>query len=951
LVNPQPSTVSSKPVDVTFFRNYPTEVVSLTTTDPFGPAAATLTFHSITILDALGHNDLSWCIPEANVDIMWMSPQTDISGATIWDSSVSYVVGNIVNFGGVYYKNISAVTSATTPDADTTHWSYFDPAGAPLYTWEGYFVSFEFGEEDAGSTLTIQCNGAMKQMDNYLAYPEYLIQPMSYEFAIERQFDTSRRSDSRMRDCIPFKETAKTDSNFAFMRNSAGYAFDPANFKLNGSDAVYTNIVSKYFLPINLHKGDIWSLMLTRSTGNFEPVLSTYIQNLLSSMQTSTGSFSLMLGAGRQPYFKHRTRLTQPASDTLYVDLLWPGVKVSATQDYTQKINVVYGKGKALNGDAFSNLVFDADGAKSHYEPFAYKDVNYPRTKANASYDKNRMSKEVQLNFYDGLSASDAVSVAKKTLDMHSNPGITGTLTLTTDPQLFDGTGVPRQTLTAGRTVVIKNIFGNSQGILFHITEHNYSSDGSSVSLTFDSKYRDQLTVQEIRKRGRDSLVIPRLLGVGQFAPNIDDLLFPWSYEQGSGYVPLGSQNLWKLINKAGNNTGNFPWTTLTGSFSPKVLNAAAKKHSSSSPYAGIYGPASKTNADKNWSAPVPVMFSAKGTITSVRFAAFKADGTPYNVPFHVSLWYENAPGLSYTTTPSIPTPDNHPFQLTNNIYSNTGKKLHAVLTMGITEGTGNLKGTVTATLKFSSAAKDTLISLSKTVTPIMIKDAKYISKGTDRTNKWFSNITVDVTNFKVTFPVDKTLAVSMTRAGGPKVLTETVKEIYVMSNWKTTPAALHMIPAGFTYTWAQHYPFYKGAWEKTSVEGVEVSDYSYTSANTPIAAWGNFYEQAGYYPATGGNAQTPSYAPPTGQFADETPFSYDFTSQTISNVIPQNTPTENTGYKKSTGHYSTEGIKHVTGSAMFYCDQEWDSSQNKLVPRKESVYFIGRLYRQPPGA
>ena len=931
IVDPLPSSLQDKSVDVTIFRGFPTNVESLSTTDPFGPASATITFGGITLLDSIGSGELDWLVPEANVDIIWMSPQINISAATQWNSSTNYSVGNIVNFSNNYYRNILAGVSATRPNTDTARWEYFDPAGTPLYTWEGYFVSFEFGEEDAGSTLTVQCNGAMKQMDNYLAYPEYLTQPMSYEFAIERQFDKNRRLDSRMKDCIPFKQTAKTDPSFAFLANDPQYVYTPTVY--TSKDAVYLRTMSNYFTPIGLKKGDIFSGMLTRSTGNFDPVLSTYIQNLLTSMQTANGSISLMLGTGRQPFFKHRTRLTTPSTETLIVDLLWPGVKISLTQDFTQKINVVYGKGKALNGDSFSNLVFDADGSKSRYEPFAAKAENYPQSPStNRSFNANIMSKETQINFYDGLNAADAKIVATKALDVFADPGITGQITLTTDPKLNNGSGFARQKITAGSTILVQGLFGNRYGIMFHITEHSYSSDNDTVTLTIDSKYRDQLTVQEVRKRGKDSLVIARLLGLGQYQPNIDDLLFPWSYEQGSGFVPLQSKHIWDVANKDGKTVvGSYPWLGLTKKYTPAKNNVVGKKDSSKNEYA-VIGKADTTNANNNWSAPIPVMFSAKGTIHSVRFAAYKKDGTPYNVPFHVSLWYENAPGLNYTVTPALTT--ELPFQLTTTNKAN-GTKLAATLTLGIVEGTGARVGTVTATLKFSSNAKTMLTALSKTVTPILIKDSKNI---TGAGNQWFSDIAVNLTKFTITFPVDKDIAVSMTRTGGKKVLTETVKKIYVQSKVATTPRALGLIPAGFSYDWGQHYPFYPGAWEKTTPEGNEVADWSFTAANTPIVGWGNYFEQAGYYPNSGGNAQTVSYQPPTGQFVDDTPFSYDFISQSGGPIV-QDTPSVN-------ATYSTD---QVTGTALFYCDQEWDG--NKLVPRKQNVYFIGRMYRQPPGA
>jgi hypothetical protein len=99
IVDPKPSTYTNEAVDVTFVRGAATTVTNLSTTDPFGPAAATLIFTSVTLLDTPGTGDLSWLVPEANVDICWMSPQT--------------------------------------PGVDQTEADI-------LYRWEGYFVSFEY---------------------------------------------------------------------------------------------------------------------------------------------------------------------------------------------------------------------------------------------------------------------------------------------------------------------------------------------------------------------------------------------------------------------------------------------------------------------------------------------------------------------------------------------------------------------------------------------------------------------------------------------------------------------------------------------------------------------------------------------------------------------------------------------------------------------------------------
>ena len=120
--------------DVTFFRDAPVQINSMSTVDPFGAASAQVTFPAITFLDRGGSGDLDWLIPNSNIDI-------------------------------VYY------------DSETrrpTQWA-----------WEGFIVSEEIEAE--GRTVT--CKGALFQLDNFLAYPTYPQQPIPYELLIKQSFD------------------------------------------------------------------------------------------------------------------------------------------------------------------------------------------------------------------------------------------------------------------------------------------------------------------------------------------------------------------------------------------------------------------------------------------------------------------------------------------------------------------------------------------------------------------------------------------------------------------------------------------------------------------------------------------------------------------------------------------------------------------------------------------
>jgi hypothetical protein len=558
----------SSALDVTFVRGAPTLVESLETSDPFGPTTATLAFPSITMLDRLGAGDIPWCGPETDVDICWFTPYSD----------------------------------------------------TPMYRWEGYFASFDFSASGSESMLTVTCRGAMFQVDNWLAKPEYVYQPIPYEVAISRAF--SQVADSRL-SALSVEWPSWWRKTFSL----EDYADQPL-----------------YLRPVGVEDGANWSGYITRSTGSFDPSLTGYIQGLLANMHTEFGQFTVTLDQGRRPVLRHRDRGTTPTQDTLVIDALQPGVDMNFTRDFTQQLNVVYGQGKSINGSTFSGMKVSADGTRITYEPYAYRREVYP-TDMNDWYDRSVMRKEVSLSFFEGVSEDEAQQIARSHLQRFSDPGITGSITLSSSAQYENGY-LPWFLITAGRTILVKGLFGVPEGVLFHITEASVSE--GSVSLTVDSKFRDQLTVQEVRMRTRDSLAPIRLLTVGQFKPNIPDMLFPWSYSDGSGFMPKAAKDLF-----SGMPSGvTFPWTDWTRQRPPSDPKWAQC-------YVRI-GPAS-TNADENWAnarqslsdfQPIPIRMSQAGEVSLIQVAAFDRNGNILQVPFHVSFYKTN--GTSYTSMPML---------------------------------------------------------------------------------------------------------------------------------------------------------------------------------------------------------------------------------------------------------------------------------------------------------
>ena len=557
-------------LDITFFRDMPTKVVSKASADPFGPTTAVLSFPKITVFDKKGQGDLWWCVPEADVDICWVVD------------------------------------------------------GAVADRWQGFFASFEYGTDVAGSTLTITCQGAMFQLDHFLAKPEYLYAPITFESAILRQF--YERPSLRLG---PPKITWPSWWSKTYTPDEA-------------------LIARPWLIPTDMRTGQKWSGMLTRYTGQFEQSLTGYVQQLLSSMHTERGQFTLLLDDGRIPVLKHRDWVKRANVETLVVDLLWPGVSLSSlSEDHSQKMTTVYSRGKTLAGVTYSGMQVSNDGRRTTYEPYASRRDVHPQ-EDNSALDTTMMRREVQLQAADGMTEADARLQARMHLQRFADPGVTGSLTLSVDP-LRNGVLFPRQMITAGMHVLVRNLFGSPDGMLMHITDASMSED-MTVSLTLDSKFRDQLTVEEVRLRGRDALTPTRMLTTGAWQPEVQDILFPWSYERGAGFIPMGSEALFRDAS----DELTFPWESWTTTHPPKDPQ-----------WRDFYiriGPKS-SNASDNWSCPVipegedakvahPVLMSAAGSSKLIQVAAFDEDGNVLPVGFHFSIWAATA--VSPSSTPSL---------------------------------------------------------------------------------------------------------------------------------------------------------------------------------------------------------------------------------------------------------------------------------------------------------
>ena len=493
----------------------------------------------------------------------------------------------------------------------------------PQWRWEGYISAFD----RSGSGLVVQMKGAGLQLDNWLAKPEYLARPLPYEWAIARQFL----------------------NKFSLRLQPLRIEWPDWWTKLYSPPAKGT---PDFLVPAAVSAGAKWTGLTTRQTGSWDPTLTSYIATLMQAMYDERGRWTIDLLPGRQPVLLHRPFITAPNEATVYANPVLPGVKPALTEDGEQTLTTVYGQGTSLAGVAYTGMQISADGQATRYRPLAALRQVWPQKVDNGWLDESIMEREVLVQMQQGLSQDDAAQVARAHLSRFSEPGYTGTVELDSDPTI-DGVPIPRHLVRAGMSITLPHLFGRPEGVLAHISSSSHDIAKGKTTLTVDSKFRDALTVDEVRVRGRDSLAISRMLIAGQYAPPVPDQLYPWSYEEGSGYIPSNAAFSSVPLFSGMPDDVEFPWTDWTRSRPP----GDAKWRSS---YLRL-GPA-KPNADLNWvtqhspsgdNMGVPIRMAQAGTIRMIQVAAYDKNGNVLRVPFHISFY--TVGGVNPLSMPLIP--------------------------------------------------------------------------------------------------------------------------------------------------------------------------------------------------------------------------------------------------------------------------------------------------------
>lgn len=565
-------------MDVTFFRNRPIKVESYTFGDPFGDSTARITFPQITPYDDLESKALWFCNEWNNVDIYWV-PCIDTKM-----SVNDYAVINPLAPNKLLYTNFSEKQKV----------------------WEGYTVSIKPTDEG----MTLDCQGALFELDRYLAQPTYPDRPWAHEACMATYFSK-----------------ATWDKGVKYTKRTKPLRIEWPS----GWSKRFTTTTPTLYTPRGIRVGSNWTGYSTRSTGSWSRVLTGFTQDLLAVMYTDEdcgvtagNQWTIRKYENRIPVLKVRDRYKEPDFELYYGT---PGVVANLSRDGMSIANVVYGTGSGFDGGKWTNANPSNDGTITTYLPIAYDSQKYPKTKS--AYP---MIAETLINFGAGVDLVDGIKAAQKMLQRDSEPGWTGDITVQVDPS----DSMSRWTIAAGMTVMLKGFAGKREGVRLHIAEVTCNPEAGTVAMKVDSQYRDLLTLEEVTARVRDPLTPVKMLQVNRRAQIIEDVNAPWDYSAGSGYIPRSSVNLFRhkpeeLV---------YPWDSWLQAHPPSVSGGF---------YVRI--PANAASTKGKWVMSVPVLMGAAGTIRRSVFTVVDREGVRLEIPFHVSFYYNQVPSIPFTGT------------------------------------------------------------------------------------------------------------------------------------------------------------------------------------------------------------------------------------------------------------------------------------------------------------
>lgn len=639
----------SEVTNVTFFRGVQTVVQEFTYADPFQDATAQVRFPAVTGFDGNG-GDTWWLEEFTNLDIYWLQATEDSWGS---------------------------VQQVLNPLSTAQDWwlHHSNPDGSGLFpVWEGYIASYELTEQGA----VVTCQGFLYQLDKYTAKPFYPSQPWPQERLIQREFSKSLHDRPDPRKGLLAKTLRDED-----------ILFPPDwNRKVTKQDIrPLRSLLTPTNMPV---EGANWTGHFSRNTGSFDPALTGYVQGLLSIMYADDtcfvepddpriGSQWTML---RHPHERRRPILSLRLRDRVPDFQVWygqPGVTASLTRDGHSIVRTVFGEGTGFDGVEWRGYEYVGKRSRVRWYPL-YSAVDWPYEWA----ENNEAEWPVESfqKFPPGINQEQATKAAITWVNRDADPGWSGTITLKVAPQAYGEVadrpdeqldreflapfidrpeypaGFSMWRIRAGMKIRLKGFYGSgASGIDFHIAEVTCNPEDNSVTLRVDTKYRDLLTLEQVQAMTRDPLTPVKALQINKKSVTIDDLISPWDYARGSGFMPLEFKSLFDLGRRQDEPiAASFPWGALT-ELRPPTDCYENSLLSSEGPLGGLhdggknlddhaiegrdfYVPVNAGNDTKRkrWSF-FPVRTASAGTIARVEAVVYGWNGEILPTRFHLSFY------------------------------------------------------------------------------------------------------------------------------------------------------------------------------------------------------------------------------------------------------------------------------------------------------------------------
>ena len=151
----------------------------------------------------------------------------------------------------------------------------------------------------------------------------------------------------------------------------------------------------------------------------------------------------------------------------------------------------------------------------------------------NPEYDPSIIRHEVDVDFGAGVTKAQGREMAQRILERGTDPGIAGTIRLTTCP--WEGS---RWEINAGDNVKLKGYRGGD--VLARIVAVDADPEALTVTLTIDSEFRDAMAVVQVLERNRESKADPaRRPGNPNKRSRLDqDMVTPFEGESPAGRLP-----------------------------------------------------------------------------------------------------------------------------------------------------------------------------------------------------------------------------------------------------------------------------------------------------------------------------------------------------------------------------------------------------------------------------